>query len=496
MILCTNNIFHSRISIFLIIDESYSQILGIQFIIRFITEHIYETNGGFLYMSDSPRSQTEELDADSKVNLAKILRTLGHPKRIEILTLLHKSQLEYSAILRNIGISRTALANHLNLLVETGMIQRMERGSYSLSEDGHSFYNSMTHTYFESKTRTQLERKQLLETYASRAKQGGNDLVIMKKLKWKPRWVSHLGAIEASLKYLKQKISPAWIYGGTGHAFVINIAKDLCPSGPTAWRTMMLYELSSNLGYKIDGIFAVKANPEFPRLQEKAWNHAKECIDNEIPCYGWELEAPEFYNVNGYDDVGYHYSGPGCEDGKGPKPWRDLGNTGIGILEMYSVHPSDTADPVKAIKEALEKSLHHSTNPEDIFYPNYRSGLKGYDWWISAIEDGSAVAMGHAYNAGVWAECRKFAAQFLKEARKHVSDDVRTLIDNARKQYEMVAANLESVSKDYPFTIGLENKSLGIDDRTSKTVESLKTARNAEEQGLDSLKPIVEALSS
>jgi DNA-binding transcriptional ArsR family regulator len=442
-------------------------------------------------MSDSTR---KELDTDSRMNLAKILRTLGHPKRIEILKLLHKSQLEYSTILRNIGISRTALANHLNLLVETGMIQRMERGLYSLTEDGHSFYNSMTHTYFESKTRTQLERKQLLETYASRVKQGGNDLVMMKKLKWKPRWVSHLGAVEASLKYLKQKISPAWIYGGTGHAFVINIAKDLCPSGPTAWRTMMLHDLSSNLGYKVDGVFAVKTNPEFPRMQEKAWNHAKENIVKDIPCYAWELEAPEFYNINGYDDVGYHYSGPGCEDGKGPKPWRNLGNTGIGILEMYSVHPCDTTNPVKAIKEALEKSLHHASNPDDIIFPNYRSGLKGYEWWISAIQDGSAVAMGHAYNAGVWAECRKFAAQFLKEARKHVSGDGRILIDAAQKKYEIVSANLESISKDYPFTPALGNNPLGIEGRTTKTIDSLKNAKDAEESGMAILHDIVKAL--
>ncbi|MHA1136064.1 MAG: ArsR/SmtB family transcription factor [Candidatus Thorarchaeota archaeon] len=445
-------------------------------------------------MSDPPLDETIELTLDSTKNLSKILRTMGHPKRIEVLSFLSKSNREYSTILRQLRISRTALANHLNLLVESGLIKRMERGSYSLTKDGRSFYTTLMQTYLDSQAYSQLHRSQIMESYGNIRKKGCSKLKSLKKLKWQPRWVSHLGAVEASLKFLKQKISPAWIYGGTGHAFIINIAKDLCPSGPTAWRTMMLHELSSNLGYRVDGIFAVKTNPEFPRLQEKAWNHAIECIDKEIPCYGWELEAPEFYNITGYDDVGYHYSGPGCENGKGPKPWRDLGNTGIGILEVYSVHPSGTANPVKAIKQALVKSLYHASNPEDTIFPNYRSGLTGYDWWISAIEYGSAQVMGHAYNAGVWAECRKFAAQFLKEARKHVTGDIRILIDAAQKQYKIVASNLESISKDYPFTPGLDSKPIGVEGRTTKTVDSLKNAKAAEESGMTILQDIVKAL--
>jgi hypothetical protein len=49
--------------------------------------------------------------------------------------------------------------------------------------------------------------------------------------------------------------------------------------------------------------------------------------------YAWEVEIPEFYVNYGYDEMGYHYSGPGADDGKGPKSWRELGDTGIGIVE-------------------------------------------------------------------------------------------------------------------------------------------------------------------
>ena len=447
-------------------------------------------------MSESHRTSEKELDVDSTKNLAKILRILGHPKRIEILTLLHKSQQEYSVILRNIGISRTALANHLNLLVETGMIQRMERGSYSLTEDGRSFYDSSTRTYFESKARFQLERKQLLETYSFRGKKGGNELVIMKKLKWTPRWVSHMGSIEGTLKFLKQKISTGWLYGGTGHAFILNIHEGLCPSGPTAWVSKMLFELAPNLGYKIAGVFVRKSDSEFPRLQEKAWAHAKQSIDDGIPCYGWELEVPEFYVIKGYDNIGYHYSGPHCDDGKGPKPWNELGISGTGIIEVYSVHPTEAANPKKVIKESFEKAIHHASNPDDIIFPGYRSGLEGYDLWISAIQDGSAVTMGNAYNAAVWAECRKYAVEFLKEANKKLTRDVKPLIDTSLSHYQDVSKNLDLLAKLFPFSPGMSPKPIGVSSKNSDGVEYLTAARNAEEKGLDSLKPIVEALNN
>ncbi len=318
----------------------------------------------------------------------------------------------------------------------------------------------------------------------------------IKDFRWQPRWVTHMGCVEGCLKYLGKNIYTGWLYGGTGHAFIINIAKDLCPSGPTAWRTMMLYELATNLGYRVDGVFAEKRNSEFPKLQEKAWNYVRNSIDNSIPCYGWELEAPEYYTIHGYDDAGYFYSGPGCDDGAGPKSWRDIGTSQIGILELYSVHLTESENPKKAVRDAFTKVLYHASNPDDIVFPKYHSGLKGYDWWISAIEDGSALSRGHSYNTAVWTECRKYAVEFLKEARKYLSGNTRRLVDDARDSYEIVSRSLSKIEKAYPFSISLPPKPLGKDDRTKSTVEELKIARAAEAKGLDFLREIVKEMAA
>ena len=48
----------------------------------------------------------------------------------------------------------------------------------------------------------------------------------LENLRWKPRNVTHLGCIKGCLDYLGMDVSEPWLYGATGHAFIINICKD------------------------------------------------------------------------------------------------------------------------------------------------------------------------------------------------------------------------------------------------------------------------------
>ncbi|MHA2198760.1 MAG: hypothetical protein ACXABN_02725 [Candidatus Thorarchaeota archaeon] len=317
---------------------------------------------------------------------------------------------------------------------------------------------------------------------------------IIENLKWQPRWVSHLGCIEGCIRYLKNKITTGWLYGGTGHAFVLNIANDLCPSGPTAWRPLMLFQLAHNLGFEIKGIFSYKTQSEFPKEQEKAWNFVKTSINNDTPCYGWELEIPEYYVIKGYDDVGYYISGTGCDDGKGPIKWQNLGTSDIGVIEMYDVHevPKTTSEVV--VKEALEKVLHHSTNPDEWIFENYSSGILGFDRWITAVQEGTALAMGLAYNTAVWAECRKYAVEFLNESKTRLPKEMKSLFENSVEQYSNVSKNLDKLSQLFPFSVGMSGDPIGVSQKSKDGTGFLKSARDAEEKGLESLRQIVKAL--
>jgi hypothetical protein len=318
----------------------------------------------------------------------------------------------------------------------------------------------------------------------------------LENCKWSPHWVSHLGCVKGCVDFLGLDISNAWLFGGTGHAFIINLHEEVCPSGPTAWNTEMLSRLGRNLGYQTDCVFGHKSGEDFAGVQRRAWEHVRDAIDRGLPCYGWELEIPEFYVVYGYDDEGYYFSGAGCDEGRGPKPWQELGDTGIGVVEMYRLSPHPAADAATVVREALTFALEHATSPEKWVFPNYKAGFAGYDNWIASVERGTAGALGMAYNAGVWAECRNYAAEFLGEAGRRIDGRAAEALDEARQHYAQVAKNFKRVSDMYPFSAELGEEAIGLDDRNGPAAEALKAARGAEEAGQKSMASILEILGS
>jgi hypothetical protein len=315
----------------------------------------------------------------------------------------------------------------------------------------------------------------------------------LKDLSWKPMWVSHLGCVKGCLDYLKIPVSDAWLFGATGHAFIINIHEVVCPSGPTAWNSEMLFKLANNIGYKVEGVVGFKSDPAFAEKQKLAWETVRQAIDNSLPCFGWELNLPEYYVVPGYDDTGYFFSGAGGDTGTGQKPWQELGATKIGVLEMYRVEPGSAAADRTTVKEALTFALEHSRSPSNWLFPKYKAGIAGFDTWIAALETGKADGFGMAYNAAVWSECRELAVDFLKEAKDRIGGTVATLFDTAIEPYGVVAENLKKITALFPFH---QRKPEHIQDRArvESALELLRAARSAEQSGLAALEKLQQQL--
>lgn len=136
---------------------------------------------------------------------------------------------------------------------------------------------------------------------------------MLEGLTFRKRTISHLGCVKGCLDYLGVDMSWPRLYGGTGHAFIINIHGDVDLESVTAWNSSMLLDLAPNLGYRVGG-FAVnkeEAGESYPSLQKEAWDLVRDWIEHGTPCYGWELKAPygDFWVITGYDEQGYHYSG-------------------------------------------------------------------------------------------------------------------------------------------------------------------------------------------
>jgi hypothetical protein len=134
----------------------------------------------------------------------------------------------------------------------------------------------------------------------------------------------------------------------------------------------------------------------------------------------------------------------------------------------------------------------------------YTSGLGGYDVWIKALQEpkdrpDDGTCFGHAFNAACWYECRRQAADFLREAKKRLKDDTAaSLFDRAIGHYAAVADNLKTLTELYPCQPG-QGKIMRARFEDSalrgKAVKALAAARAAEREGLKALAEIEKLLA-
>lgn len=306
------------------------------------------------------------------------------------------------------------------------------------------------------------------------------------------RLTTHLACLEGAAQYLKIDVTTGWLYGGTGHAFVMCLGENLCPSGPHCWRQGPLHRLSRNLPIRIGGVAGPKATPE---LLEKAWKHVQASIDKGHPCYGWHWE---WIPIQGYDAEGYLYP----EGVEGPNDWRDFGAKAIGFLELYSVEPQEPAADTKTIHDALAFAVDWADSWSKWTLKGYDGGLAAYDTWIKGMASGTADPFGLAYHAKIWSECRGFAVDFLKEADTRTNGQYAGLCEDAVSHYTLVSNALAEVSRLWPWPDKASHKAneeavkaRTPDDATrDRIIVQLEKAKAAEAAGIEVLRKIVRAL--
>ena len=198
--------------------------------------------------------------------------------------------------------------------------------------------------------------------------------------------------------------------------------------------------------------------------------------------------------INGYDDNGYLLSGP-VDDA--PGDWRKFGADAVGFLEIWSIRPGEKADDKATIKAALSFAADMAKAPDKRTIDPGTGGLSGYDNWAKGLESGKGDAFGGAYNTAIWAECRRFAVEFLKEANQRTGKNYDSLFQPAIKQYKQVSDNLNAVEKLFPYKSATEEewkRNMDDSERRQKAVEHLKAAKAAEAKGLELLAQIAAAM--
>jgi len=307
---------------------------------------------------------------------------------------------------------------------------------------------------------------------------------MLRGLEWKPAWISHMGCHHGCADYLGLGISRAWIFGGTGHAFALNIHEVLCPSGPTAWKTDPVDHLAANIGYLVEGVSGHVSQRDFEARQRIAWALVTGCIDTEVPCYGWELAIPEWYVITGYDDDGYYYSGPGADESKMPLAASEIARTEIGWLAVKCVVRTPPVADEQILRDAIDFALDNAEGKH--LHEGYASGPAAFELWAAALDSGKANRFGAGYNGECWRECRQMAVEFLREAKERIGRE-EGLFDEAIEHYATVADALSRACERVPFKMS-EDDAETVQD--AECAAAIREAKAAEEQGLEALRSL------
>ena len=290
----------------------------------------------------------------------------------------------------------------------------------------------------------------------------------------------HLGFIKGALDFLDLDVSAAWLAGATGHAFVIEISRGVCPS--CVWNTVAndyrdgtMTRLGRNLGYELEYRHANGGDEGLGERRE-AWDAIQRAVDSGHPCYMYHNFC--YQMIDGCDADGVYFA-PGCPNaGQGPVSVVDRGEFDMGIVAPAT----SKADNAAVVKDGLAFALAH---PQD--RPAER-GLSAYDRWIETIESGESGGTWRSIRA--WHTCRSLGVEFLAEAKQRLGGVAADLFDEAAAHYQVVAQSLE------PIAARCAAGDLDLADQAiqGETVEQLRSARDAEAKGIAALEKIVAAL--
>ncbi len=108
----------------------------------------------------TPLDKSQKLLLSSFDEIIAILTAIGHPNRFKILILLLKGPMTFQALLEEMNLKKSALANHLTHLKNKSLVEKIQHGTYKITDDGRNYIHAIEVTYRESK----LRKKKIEET--------------------------------------------------------------------------------------------------------------------------------------------------------------------------------------------------------------------------------------------------------------------------------------------------------------------------------------------
>lgn len=228
-----------------------------------------------------------------------------------------------------------------------------------------------------------------------------------------PYNTSLMGVAKGALDHYGSDARPAEAFVLSGHAFVVNIHEELCPSAPYCWNNSRFFELLGNLG--LDARQLGMALPNAPDSEKAALEATvREALARGNVCSLLNLDNQL---ILGHDADGFRLA----------QPWGDVESTPARLsygswrefqagppLTFFEFRQSEASVNGSAVFDALDFALAIWREPQRFAEAGYGMGPDAYANWIAAIDAGHGDDHGTWWNGMVWAECREQAGDYFQ----------------------------------------------------------------------------------
>lgn len=164
----------------------------------------------------------------SHEQLSTLFQSVSHPMRVQILGLVLKGCDEFGELMQATGLSKTALARHLDRLMKNGILRRVNRGIYGFTKDGLDVVGSIV-SLLEQLRRNWIQigpdfmrRSAIKKTPSMRL--GYAPAVSHKPATYACSNLTYLGSLTGVLQSLgSEDVTVSDVAGYTGLAFLVNV---------------------------------------------------------------------------------------------------------------------------------------------------------------------------------------------------------------------------------------------------------------------------------
>lgn len=222
-----------------------------------------------------------------------------------------------------------------------------------------------------------------------------------------------MGVIRGVADFFKIELSTPMLYGRSGHAFLMNIHDELCPSGPYVWDLDPFISLLENSGIVMNGhgFFHPGSTAEERAVLEET---LRSILDSGRPCSVVNLDHQI---ISGYDATGFTCIQPWeCDFPPAHLTfgsWKEIEKEIHACF--FSFDEVDRLDTAFCIQRSLLYAVQLQGESSSNLEEKYHLGISAYQAWIRGIEKGNGSSHGNWWNGTVWSECRKMASEYFRE---------------------------------------------------------------------------------